>query len=207
MRHGFRGVFFFCILCRISALYGRCLLLSDERHLLHANPAEAGAASAFFYFRSRSRAVAGPVSASLRTESRRLLRGFFILRPDRIGSPPRRRRGGRSPHLRAPRPESGRRAGFPSPTLLVDQIFVALAACEPLFSVEMTVRSFGNSTMSMFLPFWFFAFRRKNDTVVAELCERKVGSAVASGICRNVPRLRPENSARRTVPGARGVNH
>ena len=73
----------------------------------------------------------------------------------------------------------------------------------PLFSVEMTVRSFGNSTMSMFLPFWFFAFRRKNDTVVAELCERKVGSAVASGICRNVPRLRPENSARRTVPGAR----
>ena len=69
-----------------------------------------------FYFRSRSRAVAGPVSASLRTESRRLLRGFFILRPDRVGSPPRRRRGGRSPHLRAPRPESGRRAGFPSPT-------------------------------------------------------------------------------------------
>ena len=42
--------YFFCILCRISALYGRCLLLSDERHLLHANPAEAGAASAFFLF-------------------------------------------------------------------------------------------------------------------------------------------------------------
>ena len=155
----------------------------------------------FFYFGADSRAVAGPVSASLRTESRRLLRGFFTLRPDRVGSPPRRRRGGRSPHLRALRPES---VSNSSSSIRFSS---RSPPANPLFSVEMTVRSFGNSTMSMFLPFWFFAFRRKNDTVVAELCERKVGSAVASGICRNVPRLRPENSARRTVPGARGVNH
>ena len=160
----------------------------------------------FFYFRSRSRAVAGPVSASLRTESRRLLRGFFTLRPDRVGSPPRRRRSFSASSCAASgiRSSSGISVSNSSSSIRFSS---RSPPANPLFSVEMTVRSFGNSTMSMFLPFWFFAFRRKNDTVVAELCERKVGSAVASGICRNVPRLRPENSARRTVPGARGVNH
>ena len=95
------------------------MLLSDERHLLHANPAEAGAAPVLLQGRCLRRC--GRNIGLLR---------YFILRPDRVGSPPRRRRGGRSPHLRAPRPESGRRAGFRLQQLLVDQIFVALAACE-----------------------------------------------------------------------------
>ena len=50
--------------------------------------------------------------------------------------------------------------------------------------------------MSMLLSFWFFAFRRKNDTVAAELCGRKAWAAVVSGIRRDAPRLRPE-----IVPG------
>ena len=58
------------------------------------------------------------------------------------------------------------------------------------------MRSLGNSTMSMLLSFWFFAFRRKNDTVAAELCGRKAWAAVVSGIRRDAPRLRPE-----IVPG------
>jgi len=48
----------------------------------------------------------------------------------------------------------------------------------------------------MLLSFWFFAFRRKNDTVAAELCGRKAWAAVVSGIRRDAPRLRPE-----IVPG------
>ncbi len=182
MRHGFRGVFFFCILCRISALYGRCLLLSDERHCCMRILRKPARLLRFFYS-SRFRAVAGPVSASLRTESRRLL-GDFSLSARIVSVALLVVDGaGRSPHLRALRPESGRRAGFRLQQLFVDQVFDRVRRlrirCSPW---RCDVRSLGNSTMSMLLSFWFFAFRRKNDTVAAELCGRKAWAAVVSGI-------------------------
>ena len=121
MRHGFRGVFFFCILCRISALYGRCLLLSDERHLLHANPAEAGAAPVLLQGRCLRRCgrnpggYSGDFSLSARIVSVALLvvDGAVVL--------PIFVRRVRNPVVER---------DFRLQQLFVDQVFVAFAACE-----------------------------------------------------------------------------